>query len=414
MLLDFNNDNDMKKIFIILVSLVAIIGCNDVDHLHKKYLDEGEITYIGKSSEIQLSSGYKRLQVLYAKSEDPKALFAEFEINGELIKLTNSEYSDSIQVIENEETDFPDTIMLPAVKYIVENLEEKDYTIKLRQTDGEGNYSIVKSAYGKVYGDKYKTSLVAQSVADYDFVDQDENDGVDSLRVRFNPSDVSVGIVVEYTDKTSNEKQTIKLTNGNLEVILPNIALGAEWNFASSFLPEGGLDTVASNFSTMNAPYRMVPRNSWTELVLADNTPDDYGWVFPRVWDNNGGSGYHSPANVQYPAVLSIDLGVQTLVKSLIMIERGGFNSRLPNNVEIWMSNTANEVGVESTDPTWESKAVEAGWTKIDKVRAKHNIYVPVDGNEYYRYVRFRILDVVSGTSAPINVMEIAFQGLTK
>ena len=111
--------------------------------------------------------------------------------------------------------------------------------------------------------------------------------------------------------------------------------------------------------------------------------------------------------------LFSVDLGKPTLIKEFEMAERGGFFNRFPDNIEIWMSNSANEVGVDSNDAEWEIKAGEAGWVKVAASGIQPNSPISIPGSEFYRYMRVRVLSVPGG-NAPVNIMEMYVRGVTQ
>jgi hypothetical protein len=205
----------------------------------------------------------------------------------------------------------------------------------------------------------------------------------------------------------------VVLPEGDLDTLLIGTVPGSEIVYSTRYLPKNGIDIVSAKSSFEKIPYPAIPKVGWSALALADDTPDAYGWVASNLWDGStGGSGYHTTDVTIYPALFNVDLGTPTLVKSIAMAARGGFDSRLPDNIEIWMSNSANEVGVSADDAEWETKATEAGWIKVDATSLSPNTFADINGSEYYRYMRIRILSVPAGGSSPINIMEMYLKGV--
>ncbi|MFV0592913.1 MAG: DUF4998 domain-containing protein [Draconibacterium sp.] len=252
----------MRNILIIIVALLVIAGCEDQDYLHQKYLDEGEITYIGKSGFVQLRPGRYRLEAVWQLSNDPKALYTVIEIEDDSITLFNSDYStvDSFLVTDEDGNDVRQEFAIG--RYIIENLDEKDYTLKFYQKDNEGNTSLKTENFTTVYGTKYEEALINQSISSITYIDNDIVDEVDSVKVIFNNSKSAVGFIITYQSVVTGQNKTIILPKGSSEVVLAGTKRGGEFQYSTRYLPTNGIDTVQSGFKSVVLPYPAIPDNS--------------------------------------------------------------------------------------------------------------------------------------------------------
>ncbi|MCL3781350.1 hypothetical protein EMN47_13250 [Prolixibacteraceae bacterium JC049] len=379
----------LKHILLILTVVFVAISCDDMNEFHEKYLKEGEIVYIGKVDSVEILPGNKRAKVKWFLNADPKI---------KNCKVYWNKRKDSIDIqLDNSE------IGGGWYEKLID-LDEAQYLFEFITNDDQNNKSLSVFKSGKVYGDSYQAELKPRKIGSMNATSEE-------VTINWNAVENLVGVSFQYNNK-NNELVKLELDPTADKLVLPDFKIGGAFEYESLFLPEeNAIDTFHAPKVQGIFPYTAVPKDNWSLLELADNMSDAYGWVTSRLWDGSTGSGYHSPDNTSYPALLSVDLGAPTIIKSIKMAPRGGFANRLPKKIEIWMSNTANEVGVEATDDQWEAKAAEAGWVKVDEASLSPNTFASINGSEYYRYLRIRVLSVPAGGTTPMNIMEMYLTG---
>lgn len=61
----------MKNILLIILSLLIIGGCEDLEDTYSDYAGDGAIRYVGVCTNISITSGWKRLIVKWNNNPDP-------------------------------------------------------------------------------------------------------------------------------------------------------------------------------------------------------------------------------------------------------------------------------------------------------------------------------------------------------
>ncbi len=371
---------------------VFIYSCEDMNETQAEFVDRGETKYVGKAMELFSNVGFKKVKLNMVISNDP------------LIKKgTITYYAPDEEVLEFDVVRNKNGI--DTISQILE-LQQGSYNLTVQFSDGNGHYSLKNDHSCFVYGDAY-----IQSLANRDIVDMvNDEDGL-SLSL----SSANSGLVnSKITYQTNSDLLIDTIFTSDVEsLLLEDVKKGSSLKIVSYYLfDERQLEIFETSEETYTVPLDyLIPKSEWSGLLLADDTPDAYGWVLSNLWDESTDTGFHSPDPTTYPALISFDLGNPTLIKSISMAPRPDFNDRFPDDIEIWMSNTSNELGVSAVDAEWETKANEAGWVKVDATSLSPNTAANIDGNEFYRYMRVRVLSVPAGGTTPINMMEISLIG---
>ncbi len=140
----------MKLKFIYIVGIVFLalvtLSCSKMNDLHQPYLDEGEIIYAAKVDSAAAFAGKNRIQF--------EMIIRSQRI--ETVRIFWNDYMDSLDVAIGNKTG--------STKLMLENMAEKGYIFKLVSIDKYGNPSLPFEVTGKVYGDKFQTTVGNRSI----------------------------------------------------------------------------------------------------------------------------------------------------------------------------------------------------------------------------------------------------------
>lgn len=130
----------MKNILLIILSLLIIGGCEDLEDTYSHYAGDGAIRYVGVCTNISITSGWKRLIVKWDNNPDPRI---------EKIKVTweTENIRDSLFLASNE------------TECSIPNLEEGNYEIRVYGVDKEGKLSLSTPLFGRPYTSNHETIL---------------------------------------------------------------------------------------------------------------------------------------------------------------------------------------------------------------------------------------------------------------
>ncbi|MBD1420177.1 DUF4998 domain-containing protein [Sphingobacterium chuzhouense] len=161
----------------ILFGAILLVGsCKKQDEVYRKYIENGEILYLGKADSLLAYSGYQRAKVLWLPPKDPKV---------ESIKVLWNDNQDSllVPVKRHIEGDFQEVI--------IDNLTEGVQTFVVHSINSDG-YSSIKSELNiPVYGESYIGSLLNRFPSGIEYWDN-------TLNVTFMAAEESV-VMTEFT-----------------------------------------------------------------------------------------------------------------------------------------------------------------------------------------------------------------------
>lgn len=174
-------------------------------------------------------------------------------------------------------------------------------------------------------------------------------------------------------------------------------------------------------FKTMS-PFeeQMLDKGKFQPYVLPTDMPSAYSWVVSNIWDNNLGTGYHSPEPVPLPGHITFDLGVTAKLSRFRLWQREGLYYAWGNPARWAMYGSTNP------DPGGSFN----GWTQlllcnsrkpsgspqgtnteedINYIKAGEEFNFPIT-NPPVRYIRMEFYE--SWSSSPrIHFMEVTFWG---
>ncbi|WP_290567899.1 MULTISPECIES: DUF4998 domain-containing protein [unclassified Leeuwenhoekiella] len=246
-----------------------ICSCADEDE-YLKFTEGGEILYTGKMDSVEVFSGKNRVRLKGLLSADPKVTFYR-------VYWSNRNDSVQIPVDPNRSSD--------SINQIIDNLDENIYNFEIRTFDNQENSSIPVFLTGRVYGDRYISSLRNRPIAESALRG-------DSVEIDFVEADLTSGIFtteLEYTDKNGvNNSIIIPVDSTNL--VLRNFESGAFFKYRSGFKPDSTsidefytpYDTVIPILPVTEAPY--IENNSKPFSISA---PSGQRYSTPAEWVHN-------------------------------------------------------------------------------------------------------------------------------
>ncbi|GAB3646025.1 DUF4998 domain-containing protein [Echinicola sediminis] len=278
----------MKKYinkYMVGISLMSMAwwSCTEMD-AYKDFIPDGERTYSGKIDSLTVIGGDNRAMVWGLFKADPKI---------EQARITWNAGAESITV-PVERTSGVDTL-----KYIVEGLEENNYTFEVVTIDNEGNESVPVYATGSTYGARYQQALNHRPIASSNLTVWDAN-----TKLAFGEIDEASGALyseVVYTDSEGNE-HSIKVDLDTEELLLEDFPVGEVYKMRTFYRPEAySMDTFSTDYSSkvpkitymrnMQVPFEAESRSGrWGNLAgwtTNDNAKIHNGYGGWDQWNSN-------------------------------------------------------------------------------------------------------------------------------
>lgn len=230
----------MKKIILSTLLFTLILSCDKMNDIHKEYLNQGEIIYLGIPYSLNAYSGLERVKLTWMQSSDP-------DITETVIYWNRK--SDSIvkPFNRNISGNQKDSI-------IIENLPEGDYIFELMNRNGQGNTSLISTVQGSSLGDFYLEGLKTPQITSIKVNEYNVDTKSATVELQWLENSESVGTILRYNKYPSGEPVEIHLTPGITSLILPDVG-NRLWKtddmiyLASRYALEAAIDTFTSSYS---------------------------------------------------------------------------------------------------------------------------------------------------------------------
>lgn len=231
---------------LILSIFFVLTSCTDTFELHQKYLEDGETIYTNKVDTLSTFSGDKRIKIAGYISN-------AFNVSEIVVTWNKGKNSQTFPYAKsNNSTD--------KLELIIDNLEEQAYQFEVYSKDANGNKSIKMTIFGTVYGENYRSNLVARAINRFSFSMVDN-----SATVNFKLSDeLARRTEVKYTNLAGLE--VIKtLAPEAVDIILDQLDVDKPVMYRTFYVPtaadDNGVETVldafGSDWVTYNPPTRL-------------------------------------------------------------------------------------------------------------------------------------------------------------
>ena len=221
-----------------LMILACITSCSKMDD-YKRFTENGEISYTGKVDSVEVYSGKSRVLIKGLFLADPKVVSCK-------ILWNNGKDSVVVPVVRKNIVDSL-SISIPITVEGVQNFTIYTY-------DNSGNRSIPVYKSGRVYADRYQSSLTNRDISE---AKTDETTGITA--VDFLDMDRLTGVFatdITFTDRQDVSK-TIRVPIDSLQGVLANFKYGSTISYRTLFLPDTmSVDTFysATNTRFIEAP----------------------------------------------------------------------------------------------------------------------------------------------------------------
>lgn len=223
----------MKNILIIIVALVTLCNCSDMNDLHQPYLDRGETIYAAKPDSLISISGLNRVKLQWF-------VYSDLSINKARVFWNDKKDSLDVAItVTQSETD--------TITTIIENLPEGGYIFEVFNLDSFENKSIPATRSARSLGDIYSSSLNNREVLS-------NNTTANNFVLTMSSSDPADYIYSEfiYFD-INNVEHEAKLSIDNLrtlEIPLGEIDISKNIRYRSVFQPfDNAIDLFYTDYS---------------------------------------------------------------------------------------------------------------------------------------------------------------------
>lgn len=203
--------------FSLLVTAIVLVfpTCKNQENIFEEYIVPGGLYYPGKALEAEAYSGKERIKIEWQNSADPKVTKARIFWNN---------YADSVEI--------PINAGMKVISKIIEPLEEKEYSFRIRTYDDEGNVSIPVEVNGVAYGAFYESQLLNRSVKSSRYYELSS-----ILKVEWGNAAISeVGIQLEYMD-TKGDIRTMTVANTETTTEIADFN-GGQLLYYTTYMPD--------------------------------------------------------------------------------------------------------------------------------------------------------------------------------
>ncbi len=389
--------------FLTVLLLFNNYSCTDYDD-YKQYIPNGEIVYTSKVDTIVTFPGKNRIQLQWIKND--------LRINKYLISWNNGK--DSLWV-NTPSTHIPDTITT-----IIEDIEESDYEFSIVSYDLDNNKSIKSLFSGAVYGSNYEKTLLNRGIQDAKtFVNSNTTEITWYAPLNTN----ELGVEVIYTN-TLGIEVTETFSPTDLFITLKDYKVNTLIKYRTIYSPApNAIDRFYTDYTfyTPKIVYAELDKSKFKAVYLPSDVTSAWGWVMPNLWDNNLGTGFHTP-DVGFPLTFTIDLGTDASLKSIIIWQRLDrdqvFQKGNMKKFEIWGSNNPASDG-SFTDWTKLLTGTSIKPSAGNDITNEDIAYASA-GEKYefpedipnVRYIRFNVLEVWKKETPYTHIMELTLTGI--
>ena len=376
---------------------VTVTACVTMDETFEEFTKSGEIIYIGSSDTVITAPGYNKLRFWVAINSDPK-------ISKGLMESTDGSVKQEFDIVRTKKG--KDTVSFDL------EMSEGEYSFGLFLLDRNGHKSVRREFHSKVYGEKYKSSLINRGISDIEAYE---------TSATFNWSDNpenAIATILTYEDG-AGVMQTVNVSNDDTKTIIDSYKRGGKIIITTTYKPaENAIEVFeAVPFERIFPEEFLLDKSVITALKLEyDATDGCYGSTYARLTDGSTSAFWHScetdAPEDQYPWVMSFDVGVEANLSRFRLDERADCcGGRSPAAFQIWATNDLTNAETANIDAgalaDWEADALTKGWVKLLDVpgndRTTFEVEIPENGTafRYFRIVGISAID--AGLNANFN-----------
>jgi hypothetical protein len=343
--------------------LVLVFSCENMNSLHKEYLERGETLYIGAADSIKIHSGLNKIGFEWIINADPR-------ISKAVIYWNRRDTSVVIPITRTNEGQM-------WLSTLITGIAEGEYIFEFEMQDNSGNISKSIEIAGTVLGDIYVENL--------------RNRGIKSLaklvsgdmQITWEPVSATATSllysVIQYADIQGKEMK-VEVANDEEVTLLQGLETGDEINIYTIHLPENGLETFESIKRQFTMPKfeREIAKSRFVAAFKpGDNTTPHPGggeqdYLKPitdfgvgqrslaKIWDGgaannvNGTTILHTEdqsgnatARFKFPHQFTFDIGTPAVLSRILIqcrIDNGAFTGHSPRFFELWATDAPKEL----------------------------------------------------------------------
>lgn len=316
----------MKKIVIILLSVLALASCGKQDTVYKEFVKPGGYIYPAKPIELTATSGYQKVILEWGAPMDPSVRFT---------RLFWDNYTDSLEFSISDYVD-------GALTAIVSDLDDRSYTFDVINYDGKGHKSLATEITTTPFGESWLLSHAERSLM------AAAMDGDEAVITMSKSTDEMVATKFRYKTVDGKVIESGYLKPGETEMRLPNALKGKKFEYKSAFLPSSGTDTVwFASWQKSQFPilYKLDVEN-WTVEATKGQVYSTY--TANKIFDGviSSSNRWHSSRTAStaklFPKVLAIDTkeegdAAASLVKMVFSQSPSGSTYRYIREVQVFV-----------------------------------------------------------------------------
>jgi hypothetical protein len=223
----------VSRFVLCVLFIVAVAGCKKMDHTYREFIGDGETIYVGMADSLKAVGGNQRIQVSWLLIADPKVAAYKVFWNAGRDSLSGT-------VVKTSAVD--------TVKLLIDNMDEGTHHFDVYLYDGRGNRSVKSSTIGKVYGERYRQSLLNRAFRTF------QRSGA-NVNITWMPADdTTTRVELNYTDSDGNNVNLIVPASSNATT-LSSVPSNAAISYRTFFSPEPqALDEFVTASTTITIP----------------------------------------------------------------------------------------------------------------------------------------------------------------
>lgn len=309
----------MKKllysIIFVVVAVIFITSCGELQDTYSQYLGDGERIYVGKSDTITVFEGYERLKIQGGLKYANTAVACIIEIDGKI-------YTEEITKGQKE------------FEVLISNLEEGSYDIRVHTIDKNGNTSVVDIINALVYGKNYLSTLSPKRIIAL----TPKPNG--SIELEWNQVEKVSDVLITYTDAGGKE-MSVTADGKATKTVLPGWKMGSILKVVTHIKPdEKTLDIMSLETDEYDLPQEAhfrLDRMNFKDMRMASDAPVYNGLGVSNLWNeayNEWWTPFHSNQGV--PQHVTIDLGVISTISKCKIYFQPLPQEWTPTEFQVW------------------------------------------------------------------------------
>jgi hypothetical protein len=275
--------------WIMIFTIVA--SCETIDETFEEFTKNGETIYIGRSDTVMVGPGYNKLRLWVAINSDPK-------ISKGLLESNDGSVKHEFDVVRTKNGN--DTISFDL------DIAEGEYNFGLFLLDRNGNRSVRREFHSKVYGEKYRSSLINRGILSIEAYE---------TSATFHWSDSpqnAIETFLTYEDG-AGVMQTVKVSNDDTQTTVASYKRGGKIIITTTYKPtENAIEIFeAEPFNRAFPEEFLLDKSIWNIIDFSTQHPGGANAVENAI-DGDPGTRWHTYAGQSYyPHHVTVDMGVE-------------------------------------------------------------------------------------------------------